>query len=435
MKPFTIALTVSENLCTGCGVCVSMCPKNCITWVPEKGMYAPVIDQSTCIRCGLCARVCPGLGMSYESADPISAVTGTILESVNAWSKDSALRQSSASGGVVSTLVHTLLKQRAYDGAFVVNSYTYNHPLTTELITAETSPENWAKSSIPKSRYLPVSHEKAVSYIKSHPHKRLIIIATSCATRALQKALAQLNRPRDQYLFIGLFCDKVFRYSIWDYFGANFAEGKDLAALHFKNKESGGWPGNMKLHFEDGSFSYVNQKERTDMKALFMPERCLYCLDKLNVCADISIGDNFTDTATSPLGSNTVLIRTPQGQTAWTHCSPFLEYVPVSLSAVQDAQYIAGRINNLYFAELKSRDMKKRTGYRPELNSGIRLEADPKEYRPAWKSALSTLRVGSVYKANPEALVKHRKKEAKRKKSHGLYALFLRIYHALLRRI
>ena len=62
---------------------------------------------------------------------------------------------------------------------------------------------------------------------------------------------------RDNYLFLGLFCEGVMSYSIWDYFAQErFVKDKQLSALHFKNKDSGGWPGNIKLFFEDGTYRF-----------------------------------------------------------------------------------------------------------------------------------------------------------------------------------
>lgn len=71
--------------------------------------------------------------------------------------------------------------------------------------------------------------------------------------------------------------------------------------FNFKNKDSGGWPGNMKFYFSDGKCVFKNKSERVKIKDYFKPERCVYCVDKLNVFADISLGDNYTDQNSSSL--------------------------------------------------------------------------------------------------------------------------------------
>ncbi|MCJ7508850.1 MAG: NADH-quinone oxidoreductase subunit I [candidate division Zixibacteria bacterium] len=51
--------------CTGCSLCVKICPNNAIQMVPKKdeqGKRVPdtfVVDVGMCIYCGLCQEVCP----------------------------------------------------------------------------------------------------------------------------------------------------------------------------------------------------------------------------------------------------------------------------------------------------------------------------------------------------------------------------------------
>ena len=46
---------VRKELCTGCGLCASSCPKDAISFLWGKAE----IDQNRCVHCGLCLRVCP----------------------------------------------------------------------------------------------------------------------------------------------------------------------------------------------------------------------------------------------------------------------------------------------------------------------------------------------------------------------------------------
>jgi hypothetical protein len=80
--------------------------------------------------------------------------------------------------------------------------------------------------------------------------------------------------------------------------------GKTLSALHFKNKESGGGPGNIKLIYSDVPSECVYKRIGGEAKKFFKLERCLYYIEKSNVSVDISLGDNYTGIDNSPLGSN-----------------------------------------------------------------------------------------------------------------------------------
>lgn len=399
----TVASTVERGLCCSCGVCKGVCPKNCITFRREDGLFLPVIDQAACVGCGLCAVVCPGLGHPYEPKETAEdTITGDFLECVNAWSRDEKIRHVSASGGVISTLIPELLRQGRYDGAFCLDSYDYRTQLKTRLYTPEEA-DNWADSKAPKSRYLPISQEKAVRCIREQPELRLIIVGTSCALRGIEAAIRKLSRNRENYLLIGLFCDKVFNYNVLSWFSDNFCPGKELKQLHFKNKESGGWPGDMKFYPEKGESFYVPLHERARMKGYFMPERCLYCVDKLNVVADISLGDNYTETASSPLGSNSVMLRTRRGQDAWEAAADLLEMVPVGIVEIQKAQGLSVRLQNLYYGDL--------TGL--ELNPGVPREQPAEQLKKARALELRRLRCGAVYDRDTTALHKQLKQDSR----------------------
>ncbi len=64
-------LKFSEDLCKGCGLCVSACPKKILeldtSRVNGKG-YNPVIcnNEDACISCAFCATMCPDLVISVD---------------------------------------------------------------------------------------------------------------------------------------------------------------------------------------------------------------------------------------------------------------------------------------------------------------------------------------------------------------------------------
>ena len=397
----TVNKTVRADLCCGCGVCKAICPKACISWDRKNGMYMPCIDAQQCVNCGLCAAVCPGLGHHYQSAVTAEeTVIGPVIASYNAWSKDPQLRHVSASGGVVSTIIRELLMTGAYDGAFCLGSYDYRKQLKTRLYTAEEVATSWHQSNAPKSRYLPVSHENAILYMKENRKVRLILVGTSCAIRGIQSAIQRLNLNREQYLFIGLFCDKVFNYNVLSYWQDQYCNGNTLAALHFKNKESGGWPGDMKF-FPDGKDPfYVPLNDRAKAKAYFMPERCLYCVDKLNACADISLGDNYTGKDDSTLGGNSVIIRTQVGANAWFAAQDNLKVCDIGIADIQKAQAIDWRLDNLYFGDLKTARMDAPI----DLNPGIPREKKTASFTRKRKASLQKLKAGAAYDTDPSVL-------------------------------
>lgn len=61
-----VTTTIDDTLCTGCGLCVDICPKDTITMKEEKA----VVTGPECIHCGHCLAVCPAEAVQVASLDP-----------------------------------------------------------------------------------------------------------------------------------------------------------------------------------------------------------------------------------------------------------------------------------------------------------------------------------------------------------------------------
>jgi len=64
-------LTFKEDICKGCGLCVSVCPKKILqlstTKLNNKGYNAvECTDMSLCIGCAMCATTCPDVVIRVE---------------------------------------------------------------------------------------------------------------------------------------------------------------------------------------------------------------------------------------------------------------------------------------------------------------------------------------------------------------------------------
>lgn len=67
-------VTINEDVCKGCGLCVAACPKKILMLDPEKlnaSGYSPsvVTNMDECIACVSCARMCPEIAITIEKID------------------------------------------------------------------------------------------------------------------------------------------------------------------------------------------------------------------------------------------------------------------------------------------------------------------------------------------------------------------------------
>ena len=52
-------IEVNEELCSGCGVCIAVCPYQASKLETNEGKLRSVVDETRCKRCGVCITVCP----------------------------------------------------------------------------------------------------------------------------------------------------------------------------------------------------------------------------------------------------------------------------------------------------------------------------------------------------------------------------------------
>jgi hypothetical protein len=211
---------------------------------------------------------------------------------------------------------------------------------------------------------------------------------------------------------------------VLSYWQDQYCSGSKLTALHFKNKESGGWPGDMKFFLDNGKTFYVPLADRAKAKAYFMPERCLYCVDKLNVWADISVGDNYTGRDESHLGSNSVIVRTEAGLTAWSAVRSRMQICQIDIADIQAAQAIDLRLENLYYGDLKEIG---------DLNPGIPRQHDADGYIHSRKVKLKKLSSGAVYDTMPQVLTNQIRRDTK--KPNPIVRFFRRAWNYCKRKL
>lgn len=63
-------VTVNEDLCKGCGLCTTVCPKKIVVLSDKLGAkgyhLAHVYEIEKCIACAMCATMCPDVAITVE---------------------------------------------------------------------------------------------------------------------------------------------------------------------------------------------------------------------------------------------------------------------------------------------------------------------------------------------------------------------------------
>ncbi len=352
---FNIEKIVNENMCISCGCCAAVCKRNAISLIRERGAIIPRVN-GRCNKCGVCYKVC-----SAENIEVPKDIGE--LESREFWighykglyagyTKDEEIRKYAVSGGIVTFLISNLLANEEFESAFLVDDNSY-----IDMIKTNRYKNNMKLHETQGSRYCIISHENTVRYVLEHTEEKVILVGTPCFVQSFINIVKLYNLKRSNYFIIGLFCDRTMNMYVIDYFKKYLRGHGGIKQFYFRSKRVGGWPGGVYIKYEDNTEVRLRNTERMKLKDWLQPERCLYCLDKLNYEADIAVGDNYVEgkEANYKLGANSIIIRTKVWERIWERYKKGIESWELKEDELWDSQEMWQRKNNFYNYAMKKR--------------------------------------------------------------------------------
>ena len=311
-----IGVVVQNHLCHGCGVCYAVCPRLAIHMENsgEEGHFVPVIDEK-CINCNLCLRVCPGYDLDLEklnevifNSQPENSKVGVYKHSYFGHSNDEDIRYNSASGGLITQILITLLEEGMIDGA-LVTSMDPSNPLQPMSILATTKEEVIEAS---RSKYCPVTIAEALRKI-FNTEGRYAVVGLPCHIHGIRKAEQVLPHLRGRVvLHFGLLCSHMVGFP-----GIHFLlekKGIDYREVVEMQYRGRGWPGSMLIKERSGAETTIplttgwHSYWPIFASYFFTPNRCLMCPDQMAEFADMSFGDAWLPESRDDKIGNSVII-------------------------------------------------------------------------------------------------------------------------------
>jgi coenzyme F420-reducing hydrogenase beta subunit len=286
-----------KYLCTSCGACASICPVNAIKMGLKDGQFYPAINESKCIKCGKCIDVCPGISVSLNKLaekfwpnNKCNFELGRFRKTYIGYSNDSVIRFKSASGGIATTLVCSLLKKRIIDGA-IITKMNDKSPLRAESCIARTEKEVISAQS---SKYCPTSPVSIVKQLKNTgKEEKFALVGLPCHIHGIRKLQEKEEWIKKKIILtLGLFCSHGVTTLGTNLILDKFAKGiKNVDKFQYRGR---GWPGGVHVKYKNGEeFNIPHDKYWPPFFApyFFTPYRCLTCSDLTAELADISLGD------------------------------------------------------------------------------------------------------------------------------------------------
>ncbi|MBR6951279.1 MAG: Coenzyme F420 hydrogenase/dehydrogenase, beta subunit C-terminal domain [Oscillospiraceae bacterium] len=321
-----------KALCTGCGVCATICPVSCITMqADEFGFLYPSVVEDSCVSCGKCDYVCPVLH-SPAVYSPTTAYA--------AMNRSESDRLQATSGGVFELLARWVLEKGG-----VVFGAAYEEDFSVSHICIDDAEDLFLLKG---AKY--VQSKTGSSFLEAEEalqHGRYVLYSgTSCQIAGLKKAL---GKEYDRLICVDLICHGVPSPAVWQHY-IDYRSGKDNAGIrpqtiYLRCKDTG-WQ-NYSVMFDYGAQQFV-QPSRQDaymqgfIHNLYLRESCFQCRFKgIDRCSDFSLGDYWGIESQHPemddhKGTSLVLLHTEKARKIWSGIQTECKFLKVDPSdAVQ----------------------------------------------------------------------------------------------------
>lgn len=318
-------MKVARHLCVGCGVCGAACPAKRIAMPFDRraGHYQPSQSAANCDKkCGICEKVCPFVASNASTAE----VSGSQFAAVNGIQHQEVLgyylstwlgfsqkhRARSASGGLATWMLETLLASGEIDGAICVGPNP-SSPTLFGFRVCRSIEEIQACSS---SCYQPVEISSVLEQVLNID-SRYALTALPCLAKAVRLAM-QCNpklRNRMRYI-IGLTCGQALGRQAIEYNEARWLQGRRSSQVTFRYKDGRSACGESITRFRHANeWREVSWSRVGFQMSMFKLQACDYCDDVFAECADVVLMDAWlANHGELPYGTSLAVVRNQQLQ-------------------------------------------------------------------------------------------------------------------------
>ncbi len=319
-----IEVVVQNDLCIGCGLCAALCPQSILAMQWNRyGEYNPVEMSPCTTECGLCAKVCP-FANSGENEDTIGerlygavpgiqhrAETGYYLASYVGYSEKH--RPTSASGGIATWLLETLLAEGIVDHVICVAPT--GDPEGLFAFRVFDTPEEVRTGA--GSAYYPVEMSGVIKQVLEVPG-RYAVTGLPCFLKAIRLAQQRNKKLRERVVVtVGLTCGQLKSRHFTDYVAALAGVQGEVTGVRYRGKSPDHPASNYHYVFTtaDGEEQRVFWNEgiaEAWTNRWFTPRACSYCDDVFAECADVTCMDAWLpEYSRDSRGTSLVLVRSP----------------------------------------------------------------------------------------------------------------------------
>lgn len=313
----------NEKDCCGCGACTEICPRNCLSMIPDRyGFPYPVVKRDECVDCGMCNKVCP-IENTNAPRRPIASYAFM--------HKDMEVRKRTSTGGAFVAMAEKVLLENG-----VVFGCVFDSDWSAKHIGIDNRMD---LNRLVGSKYLQSRMGGCFRECKTLLEKRrkVLFSGTPCQISGLRRFL---RRDYDNLICVDLICHGVPAPGIWQKYlheqrqKMSLEKGEPLFVknVNFRDKTRGWASYSLSLSLSlSNQYGHVYENppqtwfENTYMlsflRHLNMRPSCFHCrFRNLRSGSDITIGDFWRFTEVHPkivddkIGINALIINTEKGR-------------------------------------------------------------------------------------------------------------------------
>ena len=275
-----------EDSCTGCGACVSNCPKQALSLAyNDEGFYYPQIDTSKCVDCKACEKVCHVL-CNIQSSQISQEYKSFMVKA-----KDVNLVMKSSSGGVFSILAKYVMSE---GGVVFGARYNFEKERLEHCSTDSCSLDELRKSKYIES-YLGNTFKEVLDNLKNN--RKVLFCGTPCQVEGLSHFLSVRKVSTVNLLLLRFVCHGVPSNKFFTEY-KHFEEkkyGSKMLSFDFRPKTRGWRNSDWKMSFENGKtiggpYYYYYYYYFFQLSNL-LRKSCYSCKRIFQETADVTIAD------------------------------------------------------------------------------------------------------------------------------------------------
>ena len=268
--------------CSGCGVCVVVCPKHCLRIEKDNlGFSVPELKEDDCIGCGRCLNVCP----QQNKRDFIPTDTFCFYGQ----SKDINELKQSSSGGYFSIIARHILNKggKVWGVAVDCDGKPFFHCVEDISVL-------WRLRG---SKYVEVTNPLPYDKIHSQLDNGDLVMVSGlpCQIRAFHNYIGKREYPN--LLMVDLLCYGIQSPVMWrTYLSEINKQDKPIKNIFMRNKRYSWYDYSMYIEYQDGEL-YKKIRWYDDWllsysRSVFNRESCTCCESKkFPRISDFTIGD------------------------------------------------------------------------------------------------------------------------------------------------